>query len=391
MRKRLIEIDYLRAYAVLMVAALHFILIAAPRSPEIRGFLAKTGLDAGVDLFFVISGYVISDALRELWAVTNGQEAVKKKSAVLLFYCKRFVRLWPAAACWLVINVFLAIVFSHLGFTFLPSVADTFRKAIAGLVYLYNFEEYLHPSALGYFWSLSVEWQFYVCFPILLLLARTDARRLAILGAALVISMYIAPGGQGWWMFRFDGLALGVLVYVVHRRLGVPVPKISLYSNKWFRGTGTLILLAAVILSPRFTSSREVGFLLSSILACILVWFAAADRGYVSCFGCRSVVAWLGSRSYSVYLCQVPAGFIAYALVTRLNGTSLVTLGAYWAYYLLSVGLTALVGELTYRFVEKPSHAASRGLTLDSVGLVEVASVTPSAAPTGHSPSRLHV
>ena len=382
MPKRLAELDYLRGYAVAMVIAFHFILGSSPQSNGLHDFLGKVDLGTGVDLFFVISGFVISAALHELWNVTTVDEAKRQTHAVVLFYAKRFLRLWPAMVFWLWANVLLAAVLSAAGTKIMPPAGDVVRKALAGMVYLYNFEEYSIQSSLGYFWSLSVEWQFYVVLPLLLLLVRDMVWRLVLLVLAVAAFLYFMPGGGGWWMFRFFGLVVGIVFYVINNRLGVTAPRVSLLSRGWARALTTLVLLAAIALSARFTQSLAIGLVLSSMVGGVLVWFAAANNGFVSCFGMRPVVDWAGSRSYSLYLCHIPANALAAALLLELGLRQPSGSFGSWtpAYYLVSVACAVVFAEMTYRLIEKPSHAASRRLTLDDIGYPDARSQTEVAA-----------
>ena len=112
------------------------------------------------------------------------------------------------------------------------------------------------------------------------------------------------------------------------------------------------------------------GLLLSSIISSVLVWFAAAGNGFVSCLGMRPVVAWAGSRSYSLYPRHLPANAVAIAILQNLRLRQPTgSFGAWtFAYYLASLGLALVRAEMTFRLIEKPSHAASRRLTLADLG-----------------------
>jgi peptidoglycan/LPS O-acetylase OafA/YrhL len=373
MPKRLVELDYLRAYAVAMVMALHFILNSPPQTKGLQDFLTKEHLGAGVDLFFVISGYVISGALHELWNVRTAQEALRQKFAVVLFYAKRCLRLWPAMAFWLLANVLVSAVLNANGIDIMPPPGEVLRKAVSGMVYLFNFQEYAKGSSLGYFWSLSVEWQFYVVFPLLLLLVRDMTWRLTLLALSVVAFLYVLPGGGGWWMFRFYGVVIGIFVYFVHRRLGVAAPRVALLDRGWARALTTLGLLAAIAMAACFMQNLAYSLLLSSIISGALVWFAAGSSGFVSCFGMRPLVRWTGSRSYSLYLCHVPANTLAILLLKELGLRQPTGSFGSWTfvYYLVSLGFALVCAELTYRLIEKPSHAASRRLTLADLGYLD--------------------
>ncbi len=374
MRGRLAEIDMLRGYAVAMVVFLHLNLSNPYRGWVVLGIMQSTDMAIGVDLFFVISGFVICRALGELWDVETAVDARRLKNFPLTFYRKRFARLWPASALWLVLNVVLAGLF--YGSPFWPPPLLVAVKAMFGFVYLYNFQELRDPGPLGYFWSLSLEWQFYLLLPLFLLFVRNNIYRLGLLIAALAVSVWTMPGGWGWQYFRFDGLIFGILLYVLLDRLEIVVPRYRALEHWLFRPLVTLALLLAVMVVPPYVADGRIGFVFANALGAVLVALAAADRGYVSSLGLGPLVRWLGSRSYSIYLVHMPvvlsleSYYRFYWPPPRANHRINFELG--W-YYGVSILLIALFAELTYRWVELPSHRASRAIRYDTPALKRAA------------------
>lgn len=364
MAKRLSEIDSLRGYAVALVVFLHLNLLDPRRPHAIGELLGHTDMGTGVDLFFVISGLVISMALAPLWRACTGENALALKNVPLRFYQKRFIRLWPAAAFWLCANIALASIFHAR--TIWPNPAAVALKALSGLVYLYNFQELGNNGPLGYFWTLSVEWQFYLLLPVLLLLVRADTWRLAVLGAAYAALLYWQPGGPLWWLFRFDGLVFGVLLYVLLARLGIEIPHYASLRHGVLRAAVTLGLLAAMITAPRFVPDNRLGVVFANGLATPLVALAAADRGYVSTLGLPRLVGWLGARSYSIYLAHIPAIMAVLAcLQLAARSGHVLPAGVFnLVFYGAGITLTALCAEPTYRWLERPSHHASQHIPL---------------------------
>ena len=179
--QRLGDIDILRGYAATLVAVGHF-LGECPWDPNSRRIASTLDFSTGVDLFFVISGFVISLALAPMWNVTSKSDAVQMRNVPLRFYQKRFLRLWPALAVWSLFIFFMSFVF--FGGTRFPYWTVTTYLFIASLTYLFNFAYAALGSPIGHFWSLAVEWQFYMLFPFILLFARSD-----MLGAVLVIGI----------------------------------------------------------------------------------------------------------------------------------------------------------------------------------------------------------
>jgi peptidoglycan/LPS O-acetylase OafA/YrhL len=363
MRGRLAEIDMLRGYAVAMVVFLHLNLSNPYRGLVVQGILRSTDMAVGVDLFFVISGFVICRALSDLWDVETAADARRLKNFPLIFYRKRFARLWPASALWLVLNVVLAGLFHGSPFWPVPLLVAV--KAVFGFVYLYNFQELRDPGPLGYFWSLSVEWQFYLLLPLFLLFVRNNFYRVGLLIAALAVSVVAQPGGANWQFLRFDGLVFGILLYVLLDRLELAVPRYRVLEQRLFRPLVTLALLLAVMVVPAYVADRRIGFVFANALGAVLVALAATDRGYISGLGIAPLVRWLGSRSYSIYLVHMPVvlSLESYDFfdwpAPHANHRVNFELG--W-YYGVSIVLIALFAELTYRWIELPSHRASRAI-----------------------------
>ena len=369
----------LRGYSVALVVFLHLNLLCPFPNGVIARVLRTTEMSIGVDMFFVISGFVISRSLAPLWDVRTVADVAAMRDVPLSFYQKRFVRLWPTATTWMALSVVLCIPFrGHAGW---PDTGRTFVKLVSGMVYLYNFQEAAANSALGYLWSLSVEWQFYLLFPLLLLFVRHDGLRLAVAFAALLLTVWFQPGGPVWWLFRFDGLPFGILLYVLLIRLGITLPEYRSLRRGICRHLLTGTLIVAAVLLPRFGFNPRFAFMLASGFCCVPVALAAANRGYITGLGIRPVISWLGSRSYSIYVAHIPAimSVISIFEILRRSHPALwhlqVTAFRYvlLGYYVLSAATIAVASELTYRLVERPSHRASQRIPLFGKGAGAVA------------------
>ena len=206
------DVEGLRAIAVVSVVLYHF------------GLLHISGGYVGVDVFFVISGFLITRQLTKSIAA-DGLRALPH------FYAARFRRLLPAAAV-LIVAVYVAI---RLWVPLLQQ-PQMLRDGAASALYSMNYTlavrktEYLHasdaPSPFQHFWSLGVEEQFYLLWPavIVLIFAVTARRRLLVLGAVASVaggfSLYscitLSHSSNSWAYFslwtRWWELALGALV-----------------------------------------------------------------------------------------------------------------------------------------------------------------------------------
>ncbi len=348
------EIDYLRGYAVILVVVLHFILSVHVDNSFARFLLSYTELGVGVDLFFVISGFVVSCSLSSLW---DGVKDRKLQNVPLIFYRKRFLRLWPASAVWLVICFMLSFLLG--GFNGYPYPQQTFAKLISGLFYLYNFKEASGLTPIGYFWSLSVEWQFYLAIPLLVLAIRDDSHRLISLIVLLFCSIYYKQGGDFWWLFRFTGIIVGIICYMIMFRFKVDIPKYGCLEKRYLRIMANVLCLIALVMAPKFSKDLAVGYFFSTMISGILVVLAATDRGYVSAFFLKKIILWIGVRSYSIYLSHIPVIYTSYWAILSLKADLPVAVIA-----AMDVILIAIFSELTYRFIELPSHKLSRSIKL---------------------------
>ena len=350
--KHIQGIDGLRAVAVLSVVAYHAGL------PVPAGFV-------GVDVFFVISGYLITRLLRDE-VQANG------RIDFMAFYARRARRILPAL---------VAVVLATLGLSalMLTDTATVAKSAAAASAFVANV--FFQTQTSGYWsadseampllhlWSLSVEEQFYLLWPVVLILARR--RPVAALACIAVASLALAE----WWLLsnpqaafyqmpsRAWELALGGLVAL----RPVNVPK----GSAW-------IGLAAVLFACFVPQSHFPGIGgLPAVLGAALVIAAIQNGQRVAMLEWRPVV-FVGLISYSFYLWHWPLLAIDHAM-----GGSASPLPA-------RLGLVALAFGLacgSYRYIETPfrrMQGASRRVVLVGVSVLTV--VTCSAFAIGARP-----
>ncbi|HEY2511701.1 MAG TPA: acyltransferase, partial [Polyangiaceae bacterium] len=169
---KLREIERLRAIAALMVVFTH----TAPNLPLLGGLFSHPR--TGVDLFFVISGFVVTRSLMRLLPDLSGVTDVgaafdQSRGALRTFYTRRFFRIVPLAVAAIVLQRMLFVLglpASALG----GDINGLWREIAAVFTGVYN---YAMPeqgySQLGVYWSLSVEEHFYLLLPLAFLLVRT--------------------------------------------------------------------------------------------------------------------------------------------------------------------------------------------------------------------------
>jgi peptidoglycan/LPS O-acetylase OafA/YrhL len=301
------DIEGMRAVAVLLVVIGHASI----------GWLA--GGYVGVDVFFVISGFLITSLLTKELASTGN-------ISIRHFYARRALRLLPASTLVLLATLIAAWSWlSPLRFT------DTVRDIVASAFYVINFRladigtDYLAsadpPSPVQHFWSLAVEEQFYLFWPVLILLATLWSRRrgqarfdlLAVVLATLTVSSlalswFVTRQSAPWAYFgthtRAWELGIGAMV-----ALGAPklerIPRVAAELAAW---TGLAAIITAAVVYDEYTPFPGIAALVPVGGAALLI--AAGCR--TSAAGRLLAVApmrVLGKLSYGWYLWHWPFRF----------------------------------------------------------------------------------
>lgn len=332
------EIDGLRTLAVLPVILFH------------AGLPGFGGGFVGVDVFFVISGYLITRILAD--------EISAGRFSLLGFYERRARRILPA----LFLVMGLSFVFAW--FWMLPRpFLDFSRSLVAVSLFASNiefwretgyFEAMTVSKPLLHTWSLAVEEQFYIVFPVLLgLLGRWRVRlRLCVLGGLAVLSLgwaqylsahdpdaaFYLPFSRAWELLAGALLALNM---GQGRPLPRPLPR-PLAEALATAGLAAIVL--PIVLFSHETPTPSLWTLVPVLGAVLIIGFADARTGVGRILATRAMVG-IGLISYSAYLFHQPLQ--AFTRLLALQEPSPLLLAA--------VGLLAVpLGWLSWRFVERP-------------------------------------
>ena len=300
------DIDGLRAIAVIPVVLFH---------AAIPGF---SGGFIGVDVFFVISGFLITGIL--LRSIEEGNYSIGR------FYERRIKRILPALSLVLFVSTIVALI------VYLPETLRNYGKSLASVsVFGSNF---FFWKSIGYFaepadaqpllhtWSLAVEEQFYIFYPLLLwLLARraVDIRRTLLLigGASLALSIYATFGHTGANFYLLPTRAWELMVGGVI----AASPRVELRPEQrsGLAICGILMIAACVVLYSSKTPFPGAAAI-PPVLGTALVVFSGHNRsnqGY-GLLGASPLVI-VGRASYSFYLWHFPAlAFAAYLTAGKL-------------------------------------------------------------------------
>lgn len=303
-------LDGVRGLAVLMVLALHFIgqMQAGTRVEKgISWTLAFGGY--GVELFFVLSGYLITGIL---------YDSRQKGSYFKNFYMRRTLRIFPLYYGVLAVLFFvipLIPVFQGPTLEFLRE-----RQAWA---WLYGVNVYIAIqgdwalSYIDHFWSLCVEEHFYFFWPLLVWLLAPMPRRLMWTSLALSVGAMVARlvgngAGLSWWTtyvltpFRLDGLALGGFLAMLARQPGGPetivrlLPRVAMVAGALFVGTYAWVKIVRQGLVYAYSIRASVTLVL---LAMLLMWaISAPARSWTSRLFRSKWLIFFGTYSYGIYV-----------------------------------------------------------------------------------------
>jgi peptidoglycan/LPS O-acetylase OafA/YrhL len=351
------EIDGLRAFAVVAVIINHFNKDILP-----GGYL-------GVDIFFVISGYVITSSL-------FGRPSEDFKDFISGFYERRIKRLVPALSVFVLITSIAICLFN-------PSPGVSLQTGMSSLFGLSNL--YLLKQSTDYFaqstelnvfthtWSLGVEEQFYILFPLLIWFSgfgrqtKSGARNLFLIVGALTIAslvqfLYLYPTNQPAAYFlmpsRFWEMAAGCLIFLGFQKRS---------SIEQFLERVPPFLVMALIVSVMYlpmslaATSTIAVVALSSILIACLKQQTAAFKIFTN-----SKVVYIGLISYSLYLWH-----------WGVLSISRWTIGIHWWSVPFQVALMLGLAVASYRWIETPLRKGNwfgkRWKTLLAGGIVLIA------------------
>tara|TARA_Y100001960_G_C14777643_1_gene884313 strand:- start:3431 stop:5365 length:1935 start_codon:yes stop_codon:yes gene_type:complete len=336
------DIDGLRAVAIIMVLLFHFN-IGAPYFSG--GFI-------GVDIFFVISGFLIASLIK--------RNVERNTFSFKTFYLHRMRRLLPAFAITMLLTVLTGwLVMLPKDFTLLIGSAFYSMLSISNIFFYFNTKGYFgeKEESLPFLhtWSLSVEEQFYLIAPVLLFIffIFKDRFKLKILDAmlwllfisTLAISVYFANTNPSFAYFmlptRFFELLSGVI-------LAIYIHKIPLL-NKYL--CNILILLAVVgLIFLSFYLDKSSHFpgwsaLIISILVCLIIGLGKSSaNNVVTKFLSQRILIFIGLISYSLYLVHWPiVAYLNYYKV-ELNTSVKISL----------IILTFALASFIWKFIEQP-------------------------------------
>ena len=350
----------LRGVAILFVMLFHVPgKVAAPE--YLLSFIKLNGFQVGVELFFVISGFVITNSLMRMRALSR-RKCISRQDW-LLFWKKRGHRLLPAFIFW----VFVGLLFMPIIGVSEVGVGVNALFSLYGLLGVYNIVD-AYCGAFDLFgtscpeleitrvyWSLSLEAQFYAVLSLSLLFV--GIRRFLVYSAVL-FTIFLCIFAYSIWAQDFLYVAYSVLIRSCGLFFGC---LIALQSS-----IGQLIFLQKVpgIVKFLFVSSGIViipvlggyGGLASTLvvsIVCYMIVTLSISGNVLSRYAVSKWLIWVGERSYSIYLSHVIILYLIGELTYLLFGTNYALLIEFIGFIVVFLVVLA-VGHLSYIRIEKP-------------------------------------
>lgn len=349
-RRYITGLDGIRAIAVIMVLAYHLKLA-----------LFKSDF-LGVTVFFVLSGYLITGILIS---------EVEEEGTIDLknFWLRRIRRLVPAVMSMAVVIIFVSAVVNRIIFTkgckdFLASVLgfNNWWQIFNKVSY---FEAAGVPSPFTHCWSLAIETQFYLIYPLILLgiyklvKSREEGRAkrgllfagvtllLALISVILMIVLFDPQQDASRVYYGTDtrafSLLFGALLAILWEYQMVP-RGLSASVNMVLGSVSFAVLLVMTIaINGSSNFWYRGGQFVGTILTVLVIYTVSGRKTWLSRFLSNPVLKWIGDRSYSIYLWHYPI----ILLISK-------GIKASWWITLIEIVLSVVLAELSYRFIETP-------------------------------------
>jgi peptidoglycan/LPS O-acetylase OafA/YrhL len=347
--KRIKSLDGMRAIAILLVLFAHSLPTMPLHLSKNAYNLLVTNGELGVTIFFVISGYLITKLL-VLEREKTGRISLKD------FYLRRIFRIFPVFYLYIIVIISLKLFF-------IPTLFENYSIVGLAALYLWNYAHVFNFRAspsdnafsiFGHFWSLAIEEQFYLLWPIMLIKLNMGTLKKLVIGIILitpfirVATYFFVPERRGNAdMMILEAGGNSILIGC----LGALIEKTNFFKEKILRiiSNNGLICFFAIflfIISPflwlylRRSYSMPIGNEINSICIILLLFWCVNIQSKVSDFLNSKVLIQIGLLSYSIYIWQQ----------LFMNGKT-----HFWFNkFPLNIFLALIVAVISYYLVEKP-------------------------------------
>ncbi len=359
-KRYITSIDGLRAFAVIAVILYHL------NVPFAQGGLL------GVTVFFVISGYLITGLLTAEWESSGSIN-------LLQFWLRRIRRLFPAIVAVIVVMAALFALLSPVLLTkmrpdILPGLFwfENWWYIVRGISY---FDAIGAPSPLSHFWSLAIEEQFYLVWPILLLgmfkakVGEKGVRRVCLVLAvvsALAMALLFDPHGDPSRVYygtdtRAFSLLIGAwlsFIWPGTQLTEESTRDVSASSVRMLDLAGLVAFIGIILMCVFVNGLSDFmyygGLFLCSILTAVVIAALSHPRSQLARIAAWGPFVWVGQRSYGMYLWHFPI-VLLFAQLFNVHGVYP------WWFDLLVIAIVCAVSAASYAFIENPIRRGAIG------------------------------
>lgn len=340
-------VDGLRAVAVLSVLFYHL------HEPILPGGYF------GVDIFFVISGFVVTGSVAKMKF-----ESLLQFQA--FFYARRIVRIMPALVCCLVVTAIVGTLFIPSSWlsNMLPKTGLAAFFGVSNIVLALNNDEYFSPRAsfnpFVHTWSLGVEEQFYLIFPVLIYFFHrerddTKSNHAATIVALLSVLSFAICGLLTWYRWeyafyllpaRFWELGCGVVLYLSMNRW---YPRISELGPTAYRAAflaAVLLVCVSFAIPATIFSPFPAALVPVTGSSCLIALIVAQPHRFLAAQFARPAPVFIGKISYSLYLWHWPV-FVLFRWTLGLDSVLM---------RLIALVIACVLAILSYQLVEQPAR-----------------------------------
>lgn len=363
--KQILDIEAFRAYAISITFVAHL----GSLIPEWNEWIGYFWLGGGVDLFFCVSGFLITRQLLDALEANQSFWLYAKS-----FWVRRIFRLWPAACFWATLVIFISFFFD-VARSF-GNQELVFKSWFYGVINLENIYIYDCASAnplcqgtpLWHYWSLSLEEQFYLLLPFILFF--TSYRKQLIwpfLAIAVLQAFSIRPWGKLLWFIRSDALLYGAIIALGWHYYSEVLSSTLARGRRWLWQI-ILISLAIllIVLARQAITPYYMGLVAATSGALVLIVSVNADfivRGTVA----KWFSLYVGSRSYSIYLVHLPVLLIFREILLNTGFLDLSRTHSQIMAAILALMATLLLAEFSFKVIESPMLRFGRRLSRKNV------------------------
>jgi peptidoglycan/LPS O-acetylase OafA/YrhL len=345
--KRVLVIDGIRGLAVFVVVLFHFLNNSYQNSDlgnlnSFEIFLMKITSSGwcGVDLFFVLSGYLIGSIL-----ISNKQS----DNFFRVFYIRRFLRILP---------IYFLFLISYIAcrYFFFNENLNLFEKSFPMAAYFFFIQNFLMsaqghfgPNALTPTWSLAVEEQFYLIIPFIIYYLNKNQIIFVCL-ICVIFSFYYRSNASNWYeeythfISRIDAPFLGIVLAILRDE---KVEYYRIFKSLFFR------VVLMVLLVMIYTVNKSINHLIISTVFVFLIDYLLnlSEESHLIQFCTRNWILILGKYSFFIYLFHQLINGLFFAIFQNDSNPNLDGFESYLIEF-FSITLTVVLARLSYRYVE---------------------------------------